>query len=67
VPDDAELDDLQAVKQANPAPWITLPELRRQRAAIHASRWGLGEGSWLPPGTVPAANAAARGISPRIT
>jgi hypothetical protein len=58
VPDGAELDNLQAVKQANPAPWITLPDLRRQRAAIpetalaqfHACRWGIGEGSWLPPG-----------------
>jgi phage terminase large subunit-like protein len=58
VPDDAELDDLQAVKRANPAPWITVPELRRQRAAIpetafaqfHACRWGVGEGSLLPPG-----------------
>jgi phage terminase large subunit-like protein len=58
VPDDAELDDLQAVKRANPAPWITVADLRRQRAAIpqtafaqfHACRWGIGEGSWLPPG-----------------
>ena len=58
LPDDAGLDDLQAVKRANPAPWITVPELRRQRTAIpetafaqfHACRWGIGEGSWLPPG-----------------
>lgn len=58
LPDDAELDDLQAVKNANPAPWITVADLRRQRAAVpelaygqfHCCRWGLTEGSWLPPG-----------------
>jgi phage terminase large subunit-like protein len=58
VPDDVDLDDLDAVKKANPAPWITVPDLRRQRAAIqdgafaqfHACRWGIGEGSWLPAG-----------------
>jgi hypothetical protein len=58
VPDDVDLDDLQAVKAANPAPWITVADLRRQRAAIqesafaqfHACRWGIGEGSWLPAG-----------------
>ena len=59
VPDEADLDDLAAVKAANPAPWITVADLRRQRAAIqegafaqfHACRWGIGEGSWLPAGT----------------
>jgi phage terminase large subunit-like protein len=58
VPDDVDLDDLAAVKRANPAPWIDVPGLRRQRAAVpdtafaqfHACRWGVGEGSWLPPG-----------------
>lgn len=58
LPDDADLDDLDAVLKVNPAPWITLPDLRRQRAAVpdtafaqfHACRWGVGEGSWLPPG-----------------
>ena len=58
VPDDADLDDLRAVKAANPAPWITVADLRRQRAAVpdaafqqfHACRWGIGEGSWLPAG-----------------
>ncbi len=59
VPDDVDLDNLWAVKKANPAPWITIPDLQRQRAAIqdgafaqfHACRWGSGEGSWLPPGS----------------
>ena len=38
LPDDAELDDLQAVKKANPAPWISIADLRRQRAAIQDGR-----------------------------
>jgi phage terminase large subunit-like protein len=58
VPDKVDLDDFEAVKRANPAPWIDVPGLRRQRAAVpetafaqfHACRWGVGEGSWLPPG-----------------
>lgn len=58
VPDEHDLDDLRAVKRANPAPWITVADLRRQRAAVpdlafaqfHACRWGLTEGSWLPAG-----------------
>ena len=58
VPDEDDLDDMRAVKRANPAPWITVADLRRQRAAVpelafaqfHACRWGIGEGSWLPPG-----------------
>jgi len=58
VPDDADLDDMKAVKACNPAPWISVKDLRRQRAAVpeaafaqfHACRWGIGEGSWLPAG-----------------
>jgi phage terminase large subunit-like protein len=58
LPDDASLEDFDAVKACNPAPYITLSDLRRQRAALpsvafaqfHACRWGVGEGSWLPPG-----------------
>ena len=58
LPDEDDLDDMQAVKRANPAPWIDVADLRRQRAAVpdlafqqfHACRWGLSEGSWLPPG-----------------
>jgi hypothetical protein len=34
VPDDVELDDMHAVKRANPAPWIDIPGLRRQRAGV---------------------------------
>ena len=56
--DEDDLDDLQAVKRCNPAPWIKVADLRRQRAAVpdlafqqfHACRWGLTEGSWLPAG-----------------
>ena len=58
LPDEADLDDMRAVKACNPAPWITVADLRRQRAAVpeaafaqfHARRWGIGEGSWLPAG-----------------
>jgi hypothetical protein len=58
VPDDTDLDDLRAVKACNPAPWITVANLRRQRQAVpdqafaqfHACRWGATEGSWLPAG-----------------
>src|SRR5215211_1903143 len=57
-PDDVEIDDLAEVAKCNPAPWITVADLRRQRAAVpattfaqfHACRWGVSEGSWLPPG-----------------
>lgn len=58
LPDDASLDDMAAVKRANPAPWIGVDDLRRQRSAVpelafsqfHACRWGTTSGSWLPPG-----------------
>lgn len=58
LPDDDDLDDMRAVKRANPAPWISVADLKRQRAAVadlafqqfHACRWGLSEGSWLPAG-----------------
>lgn len=56
--EDAELDDFRRLKQVNPAPWIGLADLRRQRAAVaeiafaqfHACRWGVQEGAWLPAG-----------------
>jgi phage terminase large subunit-like protein len=58
LPEDASPDDMRAVKGCNPAPWITVGDLRRQRAAVqdgafqqfHCCRWGIGEGSWLPAG-----------------
>ncbi len=58
LPDERDLTDLRALKACNPAPWITVKDLRRQQAAVpetafaqfHACRWGVGEGSWLPPG-----------------
>jgi phage terminase large subunit-like protein len=58
LPEDVEIDDLAEVAKCNPAPWITVADLRRQRAAVpattfaqfHACRWGVSEGSWLPPG-----------------
>lgn len=58
VPDDRDLDDVRAVKLANPQRWATLDVLReaRQRCAPldfamhHACRWGVGEATWLPDG-----------------
>lgn len=58
VHEEASLDDMAAVKRANPAPWITRADLRRQRGAVaelpfaqlHAGRWGAREGAWLPAG-----------------
>ncbi|KAA0275387.1 MAG: hypothetical protein EDQ89_00195 [Acidobacteria bacterium] len=58
LPDDRELDDMRAVKRANPAPWIEPSDLKRQRGAVaelafaqfHACRWGAREGAWLPAG-----------------
>lgn len=56
--EDKALDDFKAIKRANPASYITIASLREQAqrvtpiafAQFHASRWGVAEGSWLPPG-----------------
>lgn len=58
IPEESGLDDMGAVKRANPAPWISRADLRRQRSAVaelafaqhHAGRWGAREGAWLPAG-----------------
>lgn len=58
LPDETDLDDMRAVKRCNPASWISVADLRRQRAAVpeaafrqfHCCQWGIGEGSWLPAG-----------------
>lgn len=58
LPDDVPLTDFDAVKDCNPADYITAADLRRQYGAVpevtfaqfHACRWGVGSGSWLPPG-----------------
>ena len=55
LPDGAELDDIDAVKLANPAPWITLDGLREQAASVHelafarfhANVWTGGEAPWV--------------------
>lgn len=55
---DKALDDYKAVKACNPAAYITPALLREQAqrltpvsfAQFHASRWGVGEGAWLPAG-----------------
>jgi phage terminase large subunit-like protein len=56
--DQHELDNLRAVKRCNPAPWISVADLRRQRESVaegafaqfHACRWGVRESTWLPEG-----------------
>ena len=58
VPDDADIDDMAVVKQANPASWISEDGLREQREAVHelafrryhADQWTAAEAYWLPPG-----------------
>ncbi len=53
-----ELSDLRRVARCNPAPWIGIPELRRQFESVseaafaqfHACRWGVRESTWLPEG-----------------
>jgi phage terminase large subunit-like protein len=58
VPADADVDNPEVVKQANPASWISADALAGQRHAVpdlayrryHCNQWGSGEGAWLPPG-----------------
>jgi len=58
LPDDVDLADMKAVKQVNPASWITLEALQEQRDAVpemafrrfHANQWTEREAHWLPPG-----------------
>ncbi len=55
LPEGTEIDDLDAVKAANPASWITLEGLREQREAVHelafrrfhANVWTGGEAPWI--------------------
>jgi phage terminase large subunit-like protein len=55
LPADAEVSDLEAVKQANPCSWITLDGLREQFASVHelafaryhANVWTGGEAPWI--------------------
>jgi len=58
LPEDVEPDDLDAVKQATPAPWITRAMLAEQRLrvspftwlALHCNRSSVSSARWLPPG-----------------
>lgn len=61
APDDADPDDPEVWRKANPAPWITLDYLRKQRhkpssrleefRRLHLAQWvSAGEESWLPAG-----------------
>ncbi len=58
MPEEASLDDMRAVKQANPASWVTVADLAEQREAVpelafrrfHANQWVERAGHWLPPG-----------------
>lgn len=53
-----ELDNLRAIARCNPAPWIGIGDLRRQKESVseaafaqfHCCRWGIKESQWLPPG-----------------
>jgi phage terminase large subunit-like protein len=53
-----ELDNLRAIARCNPAPWIGIGDLRRQKESVseaafaqfHCCRWGIKESAWLPEG-----------------
>ena len=62
APDDADPDDPQVWRKANPAPWIGDEYLKKQRhkpssrleefRRLHLAQWvNAGEESWLPAGT----------------
>ncbi len=58
VADDADVEDMAVVGEANPASWITEKALSEQREAVpelafrrfHANQWVARIGSWLPAG-----------------
>lgn len=60
VPDEADIDDMDAVKLANPAPWVTTEylgvqreKLRRKEADFrkyHCNQWASADGAWLEHG-----------------
>ena len=57
LPESASTGDWRLIKKCNPAGYITTRELRLQKARLpepqflqfHCGRWGVGEGTWLPP------------------
>jgi phage terminase large subunit-like protein len=61
APDDADPDDPETGRLANPASWISDAYLRRQRnkpsmrlsdfRQLHLNQWVSAEEDWLPPGT----------------
>jgi phage terminase large subunit-like protein len=58
VPEDGDITDMNQVKKANPASWLTVEALQRQAdslpalafARYHANQWVGAENAWLPPG-----------------
>jgi phage terminase large subunit-like protein len=58
APDGCDLDDEQAWRQANPASWIALDDLRHERKRLpehvyrrlHLNEWTASEEAWLPEG-----------------
>ncbi len=58
LPEEADVDDMNAVKAVNPASWIRVEDLQEQREAVpelafrrfHANQWVERAGHWLPPG-----------------
>jgi len=55
LPQGATIDDMDAVKECNPASWVTVDGLREQREAVHelgfcryhATVWTGGEAPWI--------------------
>jgi phage terminase large subunit-like protein len=58
APDECDLDDESGWRQGNPASWISMDDLRRERkrlpqnvfARLHLNRWTESEEAWLPHG-----------------
>ena len=55
LPEQAEIDDMEAVKEANPASWLSAEALAEQREAVHelafrryhANQWVQAEAPWI--------------------
>ena len=73
VPEGADTDDLEVVKQANPSSFVTLEDLKARHDSpsmrpedwlrFACNIWTAGEFGWLPPGSWTACAAENREIS----
>ena len=77
APDDADPDDPEVWRKANPAPWITIDYLRKQRhkpssrleefRRLHLAQWvNAGEESWLPGGSWQECAVTGAALDPKL-